>query len=154
MKALELFQSQLLPQSILDRAKNVPEGAQKIDHIATMINLISAEARRIKSQEATLTAQRKSLELLVEMAENSLKEEMHLEGICELTGEMIKYSLSPSPSRLVIEDATLIPKEYMRETITIEIRKDAIKDELKLGREIAGAKLEHGLTLKLTAKKD
>ena len=155
MKALEIFKSAALPQAILDRALAVPaEAIKKVDHIASMINLINSEAKKIKSEEATLAAKRKTLELLVEMAESSIKEEMGAEGMCELQGEMIKYSLSTSPPRLIIDDQLLIPKEYMRETVVVEIRKDAIKDQLKLGDVIPGARLEYGTTLKLSAVKD
>ena len=154
MKTLELLKSPMLPQHILDKSKNVPDGPAKIDHIAHLINLINAEAKKLKSQEMATAAQRKQLELLVETAESELKIEMSAEGICELQGEMIKYTLSNSPPKLIITDSALIPKEYMRETVTIEIRKDAIKDQLRLGDVIAGAHLETGMTLKLSAKKE
>lgn len=154
MKALTLLSSPILPQHILDKSKNIPDGRAKVDHVAILINMISSEAKKLKSEELQIASKRKQLELLIEAAESELKLEMSDEGICELQGEMIKYSLSNSPPKLIISDTTLIPKEYLRETVTIEIRKDAIKDQLKLGDIIPGAHLETGLTLKLIANKE
>ena len=154
MKALEILSAPTLPQVILDKAQQVPsEPAKKIDHIANMINAINTEAKKIKAQEAVLASGRKQLESLVERAEASLKEEMTAEGICELQGEMIKYTVGPSPHRLIIDDESAIPAEYKHEVVTVEIRKDAIKDELKLGSVIPGTRLEQGITLKLQANK-
>lgn len=154
MKALEIIKSNAMPEGLLERARNIPESAAgKIDHIANMINLINAESKKIKQEEAILKAKRAHLEMLVECAETSLKEEMTAEGICELQGEMIKYTVTPSPHKLVIDDSELIPAEYKVQVVTVEIRKDAIKDELKIGTVIPGAHLEQGTTLKLSANK-
>jgi hypothetical protein len=154
MKALEIFKSNAMPEHLIAIAKLAPESAAgKIDHIAHMINLINSEAKKIKQEEAGLKAKRTHLEMLVECAESSLKEEMTAEGICDLHGEMIKYSVAPSPHKLIIDDPELIPKEYKVEVVTVELRKDAIKDELKIGTVIPGAHLEQGTTLKLSANK-
>lgn len=155
MRALEIFKSPAIPKHILDKASNVPdEAAKKIDHIFNTINLINREAKEIKSQEADLAAKRKMLELLVNQAEDLIKEEMFAEGLCEINGEMIKYTLSASPHRLIIDDESLIPKEYKREIVITEIRKDAIKDELKIGAIIPGAHLEQNKTLKCSTNKE
>jgi hypothetical protein len=155
MKALEIFNTPTLPESILAKANNIPASySQKIDHVATLMNMINAEAKKLKQQETVIATQRKSLEALVSQAEDSLKEEMSLEGLCEIQGELIKYTLSASNPRLVIEDEKLIPQEYKRDLVVTEIRKDAIKDELKMGTVIPGCKLEQGTTLKQMANKE
>lgn len=155
MKALDLFKSKALPENILAKANSVPDNyAQKVDHVASLINMISAEAKKLKAQEAVIASSRKHLELLVEQAEESLKEEMSLDGLCEISGDMIKFTLSNSNPKMIIEDEKLIPEIFKRDIIVTEIRKDAIKDELKLGAVVPGCKLEQGLTLKLSARKD
>lgn len=155
MKTVEIFQASILPAHLMEKINNVPSNAAaKIDHVASIINAINSEAKKLKHMEMELAAQRRSLEFVVEQAESSLKEEMSSEGMVELHGEMIKYSVSPSPHKLIIEDESQIPAEYKIEVLTTQIRKDVIKDELKLGTIIPGAKLEQGVTLKLSANKE
>lgn len=155
MKALELFKSQVLSPALLAKASSVPDGpAAKVDHVASMITAINKEAKAINMQEAELAAKRKALEQLVESAEEAIIKEMTEQKIEVLKGTLIQYTVPLCPHKLIIDNPSLIPKDYIRETIVLEIRKDALKDDLKLGALVAGAHLEQGITLKLSAIKE
>jgi hypothetical protein len=52
-----------------------------------------------------------------------------------------------NPPRLIIEDETAIPKDYLREKVLIEPDKNSIKAALSLGEEIAGVKLVQTMSL-------
>lgn len=154
MKALELVKhAQVLPENLKSKIDNMLPSASPVDHLANIINTIQAEAKAIKMQELNLAGQRKSLELLIEMAERSVMSEMADEGLCEIEGQLVKYAIKLNPHKLIIEDEKLIPDEYKKTVTTIELRKDAIKDELKLGAEIAGCKLVQDSSLQLKTVK-
>lgn len=154
MKAITFLEGSALPVLINNYKSNIPEGySERVDYVANIIKQINDAVKKIKLEEVNLVSKRRTLEALSAEAETMIREEMSSEGMCEMQGVYIKYTLSPSPHRLVIEDEKLIPNEYKRDIVTTEIRKDAIKDELKLGTIIPGARLEQGTTLKLTANK-
>lgn len=154
MKSLEVLQNEVLPDKILIFAKNVPEEASaKVDHMALLMNMIEVENNNLKKQEAELKAKRNKLEELIETAKLNIKEEMFSEGLCEIQGNLIKFSISNSNPKMIIEDEKSIPEKYRFETIVSNIDKEKIKEDLKLGKEVAGAKLEQGQTLKIGAVK-
>ncbi len=154
MKTIEIFQQSILPAHIHDLINSVPADLpKKIDHVANVIHALQVEAKKLKSQEMELSHQRKALEFVVEQAESSIKEELRNEDRVEMTGELIKFTIHDSPPKLIIEDESLIPEVYKTEVIKKELRKDAIKDELRMGNEIPGAKLETGITLKTLVNK-
>lgn len=152
MKALEIVKSaQGLPATLQSKISNMLPSQSPVDHLANLINLIEAEVKAFKSQEAHLASERKTLEALVAMANDSILQEMTDEGLTEVAGGLVKYVFRLNPASLVIEDETMIPAEYKRSIIVNEIRKDAIKDEMKMGREIPGCKLVQKTSIQLKA---
>lgn len=154
MKALEIVQkSNCVGPYLQAKIDALPPSVTPVDHLATLINLISSEIKSLKREEQETASERKQLEALIGMAEKSLQEEMLSEGLVELGGSLIKYVVKLNPHRLIIEDESLIPKEYRREIVTTEIAKDIIKDELKLGTVIPGCKLVQDQSLQQKANK-
>jgi len=150
MKALDIVKSAVgLPQDLKEKIKTMLPASSPVDHLANLINLIQGEAKALKAKETALANERKTLDALVALAENSIMQEMSEEGMVEITGSLIKYVYKLNPHSLVIEDESLIPDEYRRSIIVSEIRKDAIKDEMKMGREIPGCKLIQNKSVQL-----
>lgn len=154
MKALEIVKTAgVLTPGLKAKIDSMLPSNSPVDHLANLINTVNAEAKALKAQEAALAGQRKSLELLVQMAESSVMEQMHEEGLSELPGQLVIYKFKLNPHKLVIDDESLIPDLYKREVKSIEIRKDAIKDELKMGSEIPGCRITQDVSLQLTTNK-
>lgn len=54
-------------------------------------------------------------------------------------GEM---KICKNPKHLVVDDITVIPSEYQRQKITVDIDKTTIKNDLTLGKTVDGCHLE------------
>lgn len=154
MKALEVLQNNFLPDKILIFSKNIPESQQeKVDHMALIINMIDGEISDLKKKENELKAKIKNYELIIESAKSQLKEEMFTEGLCEIQGKLIKFCIQNSNPKLIIENENDLPEKYKFDVITTNIDKEKLKNDLKSGLEIIGAKLEVGQTLRIGAVK-
>ena len=123
-----------------------------VDKTFSAIKFVENLVNDRKAQEKELASERKNLELALEDAKTFIKEYMLTNGLAELEGSVVKYSISRSNPKLIIEDESLIPKIYKEETITTTIRKDAIKDQLKMGDDIPGCKIEDSFALKVNLK--
>lgn len=149
MRAIQIIKAGALNSSIKEKVESMLPAQNPVDHLANLINLINGEAKKLKAQEALLAQERKNLEALVSTAEKALFEEMKNDGIVELGGNLIKYIIKLNPHKLIIEDESLIPADYKHQIVITEIRKDAIKDELKLGAIIPGCRLVQDQSLQL-----
>ena len=105
MKAITFLEGSALPVLINNYKSNIPEGySERVDYVANIIKQINDAVKKIKLEEVNLVSKRRTLEALSAEAETMIREEMSSEGMCEMQGVYIKYTLSPSPHRLVIED--------------------------------------------------
>lgn len=77
----------------------------------------------------------------------NMKEAMSSLGVDEIQGNDIRYKLSKSKPALQIENEELIPKQYKKEVVTIELNKKALAEDLTMG-EIPGAKLVDSFSLR------
>lgn len=150
MKALQIVKgAQVLPPELKLKIDSMLPSSNPVDHLANVLNTISSHAKLLKTHENLISMQRKSLELLIQTAENTILQEMNEEGLTEIGGNLVKYSLKLNPHKLIIEDESLIPELYKDKITTLEIRKDKIKDEMKMGAEIPGCKLIQDVSVQL-----
>lgn len=95
----------------------------------------------IKNEIDRLTAMKKAVDNRIDKFKEYVKENMqHLE-IDKIETELGTLSIAKNPASVEIYDETLITDEYKKEKITISIDKTAIKNDLKLGKEVQGARL-------------
>lgn len=66
----------------------------------------------------------------------------------QILGNYSKFSLIKTKKKVEIEDESILPAEYTRETITVEIDKQKIYDDLTAGKVVPGAKLVENEYLK------
>ncbi len=152
MRALELIKStQGLSLSLKEKVDNMLPSASPIDHLANMINLVAAEIKSIKSHELKLAAERKSLEAMIEQAEGMVLEEMQVEGVVEMSGQLVKYVTRQNPWKLIIEDEELIPESFKKPVTKSVIQNDMIKTELIMGNTVPGCRVERSISLQLKA---
>lgn len=113
-----------------------------IKHLENEEELFDKEIERIKKLKQ-IAGNRK--EWLKKYLENS----MRIDGRTEIDYPLFKAKIRKNPPRLTIADEKLIPEEFKKQEIIIKIDKDAIKDALKSGKEIAGCALEQNERLEI-----
>jgi hypothetical protein len=118
-----------------------------IDDRAAVLDSLDRDVFGI-DEEMRLLRERKQRKLSeIETLENTLLEEMHSLKAQKLVGNERTLLMRANPPRLIIEDETAIPKDYLREKVLIEPDKNSIKAALSLGEEIAGVKLVQTMSL-------
>lgn len=153
MKALEVLENEILPLDILAFSWEVPtEPKAKIDHIAHIIAKIEEKIGSMQQLEDNIKSDKLKLELIVKAAKDSLKDEMTNEGLCEISGNLIKYVVYNSNPSLVIIDESLIPDKYKTSTVTNKVDKNKIKEDLKKGIIVAGVSIETEKNIRITVK--
>lgn len=125
---------------------------RSVDDAYISIRHVENAIESLKKEEEERRARRKSLEARVDEAKAFIKRYMLQEGLAELEGNVVKYTLAKSQAKLIIEDEKSIPDDYKLQTVITEIRKDAIKDQLKMGDQIPGCRLEDSFSLKVGVK--
>lgn len=95
----------------------------------------------IKNEIDRLTAMKKAVDNKIDKFKEYVKENMqHLE-VEKIETELGTLSIAKNPASVEIYDETLITDEYKKEKVTISIDKTAIKNDLKSGKEVQGARL-------------
>lgn len=95
----------------------------------------------IKNEIDRLTAMKKAVDNRIDKFKEYVKENMqHLE-VEKIETELGTLSIAKNPASVEIYDETLITDEYKKEKVTISIDKTAIKNDIKAGKEVQGARL-------------
>jgi len=123
-----------------------------VDNVYQLTKSFEEQVEVLKAEEKKISQDRKKLELYLENAKQFIKKYMVENGLAELDGTVIRYSISRGNPSLVISDEKLVPADYKESTVTETIRKDAIKDQLKMGDVIPGCELKESITLKVGLK--
>lgn len=111
---------------------------------------VAAYALNLEAQENLLAEHIKTMQAKLKAAKNRkenlkayLAHHMQAAGITEIKAQDGTFQASFRKSEAVeVYDEAQIPDEFMREKITFEVNKTAIKEAVKTGREVPGAKLE------------
>jgi hypothetical protein len=123
---------------------NLPEKVDGYENVISRFEHLE-EFYKAKSQ-FFIRLQKQCANVQHHLKEN-IKFAMQTGGIDELKGYDIRFKLSNAKPSLVIEDESLIPKEYKTEVITIEVNKKSLAEDLSMG-EIPGAKLQASVSLR------
>lgn len=95
----------------------------------------------IKSEIDRLTAIKKAIENSVDKFQEYVKVNMQDLGLDKIQNELGIISVTKNPASVEILDETLISDEFKKEKITVIIDKTAIKNAIKEGRNVQGARL-------------
>lgn len=95
----------------------------------------------IKGELDRLTALKKSIDNRIDKFKEYVKENMQQLEVEKIETELGTLSIVKNPASVEIYDETLIIDEYKKEKVTISIDKTAIKNDLKAGKEVQGARL-------------
>lgn len=128
---------------------NLPE---KVDSYEAMLDRLSVIESLYKERAKLFSQAAKSLGNAQDTLKDRIKYAMKELGVTELLGHDIRFKLSSSKPKLVIEDEKAIPKEYKAEVITVEVQKDKLLEDLKIG-SVEGARLEESFSLRTYVNK-
>ena len=133
----------------LNQAKDVKyEGmALKIKEWKVESKALEEEAKRLKNRADAVA---KKAERLKEYLAMNLREDEAGKDPKEIKFNTTKVAISfRSSEKTIIEDEDLIPAEFMKETISFEPDKTAIKEAIKNGQAVGGAYLQTNYNIQI-----
>ncbi len=151
-QATNLADLDLDEQTIADTLESLVFPVEvKATNVAAFILNLEADVTAIKQAEDKIVARRKSIEKRAANLREYLKSNMERCGISEITASDKTFSLKirQNPESVKIEDESLIPPDYIVETVTTSINKTLVKKAIKDGFEVAGCRLERGTRLEI-----
>lgn len=134
-------------QKAAQKAAQEADYKRSIDTRAAHIDSLEAEVDALTKQARMLAERKQKLLVEIETSENALLAEMRQLKASKLIGMERVLTMKPNPPRLVVLDESKIPADYLREKTVVEPDKLALKAALAAGEEIAGVKLEQGVSL-------
>ena len=88
----------------------------------------------------------RALENFKSRLKEEIKQTMIIHGFEEITGQNVRMKLTRTNPKLIIDGE--LPEKYKVQVVTTEIKKDAIKEDLKEGLCVEGAHLEESYALR------
>ena len=135
------------PEAIADTLEGIAgEIEQKAEATAVIMQELTAEADKIKSEEKRLKERRERLENNVDAMKKRLFDAMKTTGKTKFKTTLFSFGIRKNPAKLVVDDESKIPKKYF---IPQPAKLDAAKlrEELKAGAVRKYAHLEQGESL-------
>ena len=149
--ANKLMEMDLDEQTIRDTLEGCTgELEVKAVNVAMFIRNLEVSADQIKLAEKAMADRRKQIEAKAESVKQYLFDNMKRVEVTKIDSPYFSLTIKKNPPKLVIDDAELIPKEFM---VTPpppppQIDNAALKTALKNG-EVKGAHLEQGERLEI-----
>lgn len=123
--------------------------AEKASNIAQYVAVLDGQVDIFKAEEKRLSERRKAIENHQKRIKEYIKLNMESLGIDSLDAGTFKITLANNPEALEISDESAIPAEYII-TETKQYPDNArIKSDLKAGKEISGARLTRGRSVRI-----
>jgi hypothetical protein len=123
----------------------------KATNVAMFVRNLEANAEAIKVAEKQMAERRKSIEAKAERIKEYLKENMVRTGITKIECPYFQLSLRKNPPAVEVLNQDMIPDEYfdIPEPPAPTLNKNRLKDDLKNGVIVEGAKLTSGQSLQI-----
>ena len=123
----------------------------KATNVAMFVRNLEASAESIKAAERQMAERRKAIEAKAERIRNYLKDNMARTGITKIDCPYFALSLRNSPPAIEVINADEIPAQYfdIPEPPAPVLNKNRLKDDLKNGVIVEGARLTQGSYLQI-----
>ena len=123
----------------------------KATNVAMFVRNLEASAESIKAAEKQMAERRKAIEAKAERIRNYLKDNMARTGITKIYCPYFALSLRNSPPAVEVINADEIPAQYfdIPEPPAPVLNKNRLKDDLKNGVIVEGARLTQGSYLQI-----
>lgn len=149
--ANKLMEMDLDEVTIKDTLESVSgELETKAVNVAMFIRNLESSAEQIKLAEKAMAERRKALENKAESIKNYLFENMKACNITKIESPYFALTIKKNPHKLVIDDAGQIPSElYIYPEVVPYPDNSKIKELLKAGQEVSGARLQQDERLEI-----
>jgi len=123
----------------------------KATNVAMFLRNLEASADAIKVAEKAMTDRRKSLEAKADRMRQYLLDNMLRTGISKIDCPYFALSIRKNPPSVEVINQGMIPDEYfdIPEPLPAVLNKNRLKEDLKAGVVIEGAKLTSGSSLQI-----
>ena len=132
---------ELKPELEARIAEYVRKEAAKVDRIGAVFASLEAVQTNAKAEIERLRARQYSAASAAGRLERYILHILHERDGRPLKGQNVTLSSRRSEA-LVVVDPQLVPEQWKRTTITIDVPKDPVKKALKAGEEIPGVRIE------------
>lgn len=119
----------------------------KVDNCAAVLRTLELEADAYRFEEARLAERRKSIEANRDRLKRYVQYELESVKIDKVKGARFYVTIATNPPKLIVDDETKLPEDFWEERR--ELKKSAVAEALKAGREVPGAHLEQGRSLRI-----
>ena len=113
----------------------------KSTSIIGYVRNLDLTSEAIKNEIDRLTTMKKAIDNKNTKFKEYVKENMEKLDLQKIDTELGTLSIAKNPASVEIYDETLIADEYKKEKVTISIDKTSIKNALKEGKNVEGARL-------------
>ena len=111
------------------------------DPVAIAQRAKTARIKAMKEAEKNMAERRKRLEKKTENIKKYVKSVMEENQITKIETVNFDLTIKKNPPKAVIEDEEMIPESFIEQHMTEKINVKKIKDELKKGQNVQGARL-------------
>ena len=142
-----------LPENVIEDTLEglAGEVEEKATNVAMLVRNLEATAASIRDAERKMADRRKAIESKADQIRKYLKENMQRCGITKIESPYFTLAIKKNPPSVIIDDAFMIPAEYMSTPTPPPPAQDKklIAQALKDGKKIEGAHIEHGERLEI-----
>lgn len=121
----------------------------KVDGIAKLLKAFGANATAIKEEEVRLYNRRKAIENKQDNLKQYLQQQMELIGQDKIKTVTFTASIQNNPPSVNVTDQSLLSAEYIVTKIEQSIDRKKLLEDLKKGKEIPGAEIKTGRSLRI-----
>lgn len=122
--------------------------AHKVDGYEIKQQMLKKQAEMFSHRAEMFSKAAKACSNLSSNLKERLKWAMVELNQSDLGGNLYRYKLSQGKPSVQVYDESKIPAEFLVTVVTQKVDKDAIKAAIESGREVAGANLERGYTIR------
>lgn len=120
---------------------------EKCDRCAAVMATLQAEADALQNEEQRLHARRAAIESNRDRLRSYVQECMETVNVSKVKGPRFTLIIQANTPKVVVDEESKLGLEYWKNTPSID--KAKIAQDLKAGREVAGAHLETGRSLRI-----
>lgn len=132
-------------KAVLDNLSEEIE--DKAENIAKLIRNYEADIEAFKKEEERIAERRRTLENIVKRLKEYLFSNMKLTGKTKFKKGTFSFNIAKNPASVEIVNQDIIPMDY-RELVEVINKKDILQD-LKNGKDVQGAILKQGESLRI-----
>lgn len=135
-------QGELTKEEIEEQGKNLAISLKnKSTSIIGYVRNLDLTSEAIKNEIDRLTTMKKAIDNKSAKFKEYVKQNMEELELQKIDTELGTLSIAKNPASVEIYDESMIADEYKKEKVTVTIDKTAIKNAIKEGKEVEGARL-------------